>query len=238
MSGPCKMLLLACLGLLLLGCQSPRISQPIASQIPVPTDHALKTQQKMQAVQHWELLAEDVDCKIDDYLESQHNLPGEDMYLVPGGNTPFEKTFYDLLLTQLVDKGVPVSRQKGSPLTLSFDLELVRHSKRVIQTETGVYSSLAPGVYVQRNKGTTWSPEQVLETEKQLANSQVNVDAGAYTTFEPAMEVVITTSLTKNDRYLMRDSSVYYINEKDWNHYEQRTDLHDPQTVNYSIVPE
>jgi hypothetical protein len=64
------------------------------------------------------------------------------------------------------------------------------------------------------------------------------VDAGAHTAFEPSMEVMITTSLNKNARYLMRDSSVYYINEKDWNHYKQQTNHYDPGLVNYKIVSE
>jgi hypothetical protein len=33
---------------------------PVASQAPVPTGYHLTTQKKMQAVEHWSLLAEDI----------------------------------------------------------------------------------------------------------------------------------------------------------------------------------
>ncbi|WP_291322135.1 hypothetical protein [Desulfonatronospira sp.] len=215
----------------------PRPSQPVSSQVPVPTGYSLTTQKKMQAMQHWEVLAEDVACRIEDSLEMRAIAKGRySIYVAPPGSTPFEKAFYNLLLTKMVHKGMRVSRSEGGAMVLSFDLELVRHSRRVIRTQRGVYKSLAPGMFVRRQEPGKASPSTIRPQEYLVAGAQVNVEAGAYTPEVPSMEVMVTTSLTLNDNYIMRDSSIYYINDTDWDHYKQHTIYRDPSKVHYRLV--
>lgn len=215
----------------------PRAAQPVSSQVPVPTGYSLTTQKKMQAVQHWELLAGDVARRIENSLEARSIPMGSySIYVAPPGSTPFEKSFYDLVLTKMVQKGLNVSRSESQSMVLSFDLEMVRHSERMVRTQQGVYRSLAPGMYVKRQPPGQASPGTIAPQERQVGGAMVNVESGAYTPELPSVEVMVTTSLTMNDNYIMRDSSIYYINDADWDHYKQHSIYRDPSKVNYRLV--
>lgn len=235
------LLYVAALLILIAGCAPPigynhAIVEPTASQVPVPVAYPLSTQQKMQAMHHWRVLAEDVACRISDYLELSVFERHYPIYVAPGGTTPFEKAFYDLLITKLVERGAFVSRHKSGAMVLSFDLHMVRHSKRTIITQRGVYSSLAPGMYVQRRTPDATTPEILRTAENHVSQSRINVDSGAYTHHLPNVEIMVTTSLTRNENYIMRDSSIYYINDSDWSHYRRNVMYQDPSVVNYRLV--
>ncbi|WP_045214737.1 hypothetical protein [Desulfonatronovibrio magnus] len=214
-----------------------RISQPVASQVPVPAAYPLSTQNKMQAMHHWRLLAEDVACRISEFLDISVFERHHPIYVSPAGTTPFEKAFYDLLITKLVERGAQVSRHSREAMVLSFDLQMVRHSRgRTVRTQSGVYQSLAPGMYVQRQSPETTTLEGLRQAELHVARSQINVDSGIYTHHLPNIEVMVTTSLTRNDNYMIRDSSIYYINDADWSNYKQNVMYQDPSVVNYRLV--
>ncbi len=213
-----------------------RTSQPVASQVPVPAAYPLSTQHKMQAMHHWKVLAEDVAYRIDDYLERSVFEKHYPIYVAPGGTTPFEKAFYDLLITQLVENGLQVSRSRNEAMVLSFDLDMVRHSKRTVVTRRGVYKSLAPGMYVQRRAPEMTTYDSIRSDEVHVAQSRINVDSGIYTHHLPNVEIMVTTSLTRNENYVVRDSSIYYINDSDWKNYRQNVMYRDPSVVNYRLV--
>ncbi|MCA1742935.1 MAG: hypothetical protein LC631_03165, partial [Desulfovibrionales bacterium] len=214
----------------------PVISQPVASQVPVPAAYPLSTQQKMQAIHHWEVLANDVACRISDSLEANVFDTYYPVYVAAGGSTPFEKSFYDLLITKLVENGIRVTRSKNEAMVLSFDLNMVRHGRRNISTQGGVYRSLAPGMFVKRQPPGNTTLDAIHSAEMHVAQSQINVDSGKYTNFVPNVEIMITTSLTRNQNYIVRDSSIYYINDSDWGNYKQNVMYQDPSVVNYRIV--
>ncbi len=213
-----------------------RTSQPVASQVPVPAAYPLSTQHKMQSMHHWKILAEDVASRVADFLERSVYEKYYPIHVAPGGATPFEKAFYDLLITQLVEKGLQVSRNRNEAMVLSFDLNMVRHSKRTVVTRRGVYKSLAPGMYVQRRPAEMTTYESIRLDEAHVAQSRINVDSGLYTHHLPNVEIMITTSLTRNENYVVRDSSVYYINDSDWSNYRKNFMYQDPSVVNYRLV--
>ncbi len=228
--------------LFLSACTGPKkyyleeIPQPSASQVPVPAPYPLSTQQKMQAVHHWQVLAHDVSCRISDYLSQSVFELHYPVFVATGGNTPFEKAFYDLMITMLVENGVRVTRKKDRAMILSFDLQLVRHKKRMTFTSKGVYRSLAPGMYVKRQNPESISPASIAGSEVHVGNSRINTEAGTYTHQLPKLEIMVTTSLTRNDNYVLRDSSIYYINDADWGNYQQNAVYNDPSVVNYKLV--
>lgn len=220
------------------GCSSygPPVSQPVASQVPVPTAYPLSTQPKMQAIQHWDILADDVSRKVIDFFEYNVFERHYPVYVAPGGTTPFEKAFHSLLITKLVERGIQVSKNSTSSMILSFDLQMVRHSIRTISTQRGVYRSLAPGMYVRYLSKTNPSPEEILSSESQVEESHINAEAGYFTHHLPNVEIMVTTSLARTDNYAMRTSSIYYINDSDWRNYKRNIMLEDPSVVNYRLV--
>ena len=222
------------------GCapMGPQMSpRPVASQVPVPSSYALNTQQKMQAMYHWSVLAEQVAARIETVLENRVLNGRYPIFVAPAGTSPFEKNFHDLLITKLVNKNLPVANQSQEAMILSFDIDVVKHAKRIKRTNMGVYRSLAPGVFVQKDKiqGSNY-PREALVNEYKLHAAEINVDSGMYTHFLPRTEIMITSSLRLSEQYIMRDSSIYYINEKEVAHYDQRV-IHQPSgVINYEIV--
>jgi len=57
--------------------------------------------------------------------------------------------------------------------------------------------------------------------------------------FEPGLpekEMMVTLSLTYKGAYLMRHSSIYYINDPEWWHYACKAEVADPATAVYTLV--
>jgi hypothetical protein len=209
---------------------------PVLAQVPVPTAYPLSTQQKMQAVHHWEVLAEDVACKVYEVLEHRMLERRFAIFVPSSGTTPFAKSFRELLITRLVEKNIAVASNHDSGMVLSFDIEMIRHGTRLTRTTKGLYKALSPEVFVRRD--TTLPGDQQVEDANQamLRTAEANVDAGVYTHALPRVEVMITTSLMFEGSYVMRDSSTYYINDKEWWHYRQSVVPGEPRVVNYQLV--
>jgi hypothetical protein len=235
-------ILLGCVLLSGPGCATPQPVQmvytplPVLSQVPVPTAYPLKTQPKMQAVHHWEVLAGDVAQRVHEALERRILERQFPVHVAPSGTTPFAKSFHALLITKLVERNISVSSGFTNAMVLSFDIEMVRHGNRVLRTGKGIYKALAPDVFVQRSSLLTPDGHGVLVNQAMLEAAEVNVDSGAYTHDLPRMEVLITSSLVFEEHFLMRDSSIYYINDSEWWHYKQHALPSQPATVNYQLV--
>ena len=216
------------------GQNRPGPATPVTSQVPVPNAYRLSTQQKMQAVHHWQVLANDVANIVNLKIKGDFSDSQSPIYVAPAGITVFDKGFLELLITSLVEKGLSVSNSYKDALVLSFDTQVVTYKRRTIRTRAGVYKSLAPGLFVHRemplsgNKG--WKAQGL------VASSEVNVEAGAYTIELPEKEVMITLSLMYKGSYVMRHSSVYYINDPEWRHYAQRSEIRDPAVAAYKLV--
>lgn len=52
----------------------------------------------------------------------------------------------------------------------------------------------------------------------------------------PKKEVMVTLSLMYRGAYLMRNSSIYYINAPEWWHYAQKSEVTSPSVAVYTLV--
>ena len=214
-------------------------AKPVTSQIPVPNGFRLSTQQKIQAVQHWKLLAEDVADLIKKKIENGYHDTRIPIYVAPSGITPFEKAFHDLLLTRLVETGLDVSNQPKGNLQLSFDIQVITHHNKILRTGAVVYKSLAPGFFVRRDTPLYGPEKRTGEAENLLQGAELNAEAGEYNTIElPKNEIIVTSSLMFRSKYIMRNSSIYYINDPEWSHYVLKSKYRDPAVAQYKLVDE
>jgi hypothetical protein len=224
--------------LFFMGCYPPISAKPVASQAPIPTSYYLSKQQKMKAIYHWELLAENTVAEIKEGLKDKFIENKNSIYVAPSGITPFEKAFHELLITCLVDKGINVSNSPRDNFVLMFDIQLVAHSQGVIKANTGVYKSLASGFFVRKYK-PFYSPwKSTFAAESSVKKAELNVEAGEYTIELPENEIMITTSLMYNDTYIKRSSAIYYIEDLEWSNYIQKTKMRRVSTSNYKLVNE
>ncbi len=204
-------------------CDCPRRSviAPAASQVPVPSAYRLNTQQTMQAVHHWKTLAHDVAEQIKNRIAYESADFTDPVFVVPSGVTPFEKAFRELLITALVENAFLISKDASNSLLLDVDIQLVRHDRSIQKTSSGVYSSLGPGVFVREDIDLFGPDNQIDKIENDIMNSRINVEAGMFSQDIPETEILITTSLSRNDVFVMRKSYIYYISESEWRHYRK-----------------
>ncbi|SDB21135.1 hypothetical protein SAMN05660653_01012 [Desulfonatronum thiosulfatophilum] len=222
--------------LLIHGCTHRHGTLPVLSQIPVPTAYPLRAQQKMQAMHHWEVLADDVAGRVHKSLERHVMERQFPIYVAPSGTTPFAKSFHSLLITRLVERNIAVTGSFSNAMILSFDLDMVRHGDRFVRTGSGLYKALAPDVFVQRASLLTPDGHGALINQALMRSAEADVDAGVYTSNLPRTEVMITSSLLFDDDFLMRDTSIYYINDSEWWHYKQHILPREPGVVTFHLV--
>ncbi len=178
------------------GCQYVEIKppEPVMSDVPIPSAYVASGQHKMQAIHHWEVLAKEIAARVEAKMAKDLPRFQEPVYVAPAGITPFDKAFYDLLITSLVNGGLAVTHNSQNPLVLSFNTQILSHKRLPVG-----------------NSGT------------------VRVEV-------PKKEVIITLSLIYQGAYLMRDSSVFYINAPEWWHYAQKAEVVEPVVAVYTLV--
>jgi len=183
--------------------------------VPYPVNYPFETQRKMQAARHWAILAEDVTLRIKTGMESVESLADRPVYVVDKKQTPFEEIFHELLIDNLVSRGIPVANSPNGALKLEYTTRLLEHNDRVYQKMPYKFTLIGTGISVARDI-SGW-----------LAHDFLNIGAGAaldvaksHDASPPSTnEVIITTTLSYNESFLIHQSDIYYINDPDASHY-------------------
>jgi len=195
-----------------------------SSRIPEPISYRYSQQQKMQASAHWQVLAADLADRINNQLIISDN-PDKAVFVQetcgdestacqPHETSSFNEAFRDLLITNLFQYGVPTnSRPDEQTIEVRYKVQLVRHNTdRVRSLQPGLLTGLSAAVVVLRN-----APSELLLLASGVVADVANTSLVASSHYE----VIITTSMIAHDRYLFRESDIYYINEKDFYHYQE-----------------
>jgi hypothetical protein len=200
-----------------------------SSRIPEPISYQYSQQKKMQAASHWEVLAADLANRINNQLIVSDNIyktvfvketcGDESTTCKPHETSSFNEAFRDLLITNLFGYGVPTkSLPDEDTIEVRYKVQVVHYNtNRVRSLQPGLLTGLSAAVAVLRNAPTELIL-LTLGTIADVANTSL-VSSGHY-------EVIITTSMINDDRYLFRASDIYYINDKDFYHYQENM----PQT--------
>ena len=185
--------------------------------VPRADNYPVSGQKKARSVHHWDVLADDSARRIADKIRSYPMaLPA--VYVVPAATGTFNQSFRELLLTRLVDHGAIVSRQPG-PLVVRFETQLIEHASEVDNRNPMPALSLAAGISVVRDLyaydhvtgnyvGSLLSLGAITDLSRRWREGTA---AGGPT----RTEVLITTSLEREDTFLARTADVYYIDGED-----------------------
>jgi hypothetical protein len=212
------------------GCSSVSVNsdqstQLVTAQAPIPSGYLIGTQHKMQALAHWDLLADKVakNCAASlDHFFPQHDVR---VYVAPMGTTPFAKVYREALLTRLVDYGVPIAFEPEGAALLEVGLELVTHRRVLDKTSKGLRRALDPGFRQRKNSAGLYEPVPVVAEE-----------SGYFDAPTPDSEVQITSALVHQNAYLYRDSSIFYVNGSDWSHYRLQAPQGAVELKRFSLV--
>ncbi len=198
-----------------------------ASQVPIATTYPISYQQKMQAAHHWNVLASDVVGQVSESVGTLNRA----VYVAEAETTTeFNHGFRNLLQTELVANGFTVTRAPvGNAVTLEYDVQAITHSDRgYIRSKPGLYTALAGGIFVARDLAIHQSVPGAA-TALLAAGITADVASGHHVKL-PDTEVIINTSIVDGDRYMVRQSGIYYINDADIAHYHYTAPAVVPET--------
>lgn len=182
-------------------------------------------EKEMESARQWDVLANDVANRINDelirkkqYTASIHvrHSCGAPNSCGPGNTYPFDEGFHDLLTSQLVNFGINTqTTPEHAQLLVDYKVQVVYHAgewQAWNWPKPGVATALAAGIMVLRD--APWGlVAAAAAVDVFRANYQ---DNGQY-------EVIITTSITQGQRYVMRFSDIYTIPNMDFWQYRKTT---------------
>ena len=112
-----------------------------------------------------------------------------------------------MLITELVQKGWNVVPTSNAGLILSYQSQVVRHNSERPHFGSGVMTTLTPGLYARYDVDQATSGLMVAAP----LDYRTSLNTGGPT----HTEVVLTTTVTGDGRYMSRKTDVYYIEESD-----------------------
>ena len=182
-------------------------------------------EKEMESAQQWNVLANDVANRINDELIRKKQYTAS-MYVRhscgtpnncgPGETYPFDEGFHDLLTSQLVSFGIHTqTTAEHADLLVDYKVQVVYHAgewQPWSWPKPGVTTALSAGISVLRD-----APWGLVAAAGAYDIFRANYrDSGQY-------EVIITTSITQGQRYVMRFSDIYTIPNMDFWQYRKTT---------------
>ena len=191
--------------------------------VPRADNYPATGQKKARAVHHWDVLAGDVAARVADKIASwpQGEYP---IHVTVADNSSFNLAFLKLLKVHLLNRGVAVSTVPTA-VVLEVQTQLVQHESAVPRSLPVPVGGtlLGTGVGVWRD----WKVHYADRTLLPGVATVLGVGAGValdmaqlYTQGAAAggptrTEVLITTTLKSQDRYLAGSADMYYIEQAD-----------------------
>lgn len=184
------------------------------SPIPVAGNFDLTEQKKVRSAGHWQVVSQHAARETLKMLDESGVASNARLSVAPPENaTSFEKTFHEMLTTELVRSGRRVTPSAQNVLLVSYKVQLVEHKSERPHFVPGIYTMLTSGVGVihgLRNKHLDTQMAGALGFAI-AADYAASVNSGGPT----HTELVLTTSTTTPDQILTRKTDVYYLENVD-----------------------
>jgi hypothetical protein len=188
------------------------------SQVPVATTYPVNFQKKMQAAHHWDVLTADVAKRLRDNLIGSGEPQGRPVALnvqQPRYNSQFGIAFHNLLITHLLEQGFVMTENPSFGLPVSYDIQVVTHQDRgFIRPTPGLFTALTGTVLVLRDVADSQSAAAATV----LGAVALDVASG-FVTDTPNSEIIVTTSVMCEDRYVSRVRDIYYVSDNNVDQY-------------------
>lgn len=216
--------------LAVVGCASP---VPIAQNFPASFQKVART------AHHWDVVAQDVVAQTNAAIEANPVLQKRGIFVSESHtNTAFNVAFRDFLINHMVGSGVPVSVCKTAPsggtgfamdgadVEVHYEARIIGHGARTPHYVPGALTALAAGVRVIHNISENMSSSNQWAAGIGLA---ALTDVAASNLSGPTRtELIVTTTISENNRYIMRRSDIYYVPDADAQLFVQRVNKHSP----------
>ncbi len=176
---------------------------------------------KAKSAEHWNVIAGDVATQTA-ALKDRAELQGRALFVSPSGdNSTFSRGFQTMLISKLVNGGFSVATTPENAVEVKYEAQVVRHLAGQGNYQPGSVAALAGGILVAREiavSNTSGSGKAlgaaalVAGADLLLTNAQLRAATNT--------EVIITTSLIDKNRFLMRKTDVYYVEDAEGSMFE------------------
>lgn len=208
------------LAAILFGCASP---VPVAQNFPVTSQKVART------AHHWDVVANDVVDQTIAAINATPVLQNRAIFIPRITDaSAFDASFRDFLITNMVNRNLPVNVCDSSSLQKSdfmlenpevqihYEARIVQHRAGVPKYVPGLFTALGAGVAVLHNAAAS-----------DLTRGQENLGiigfgalldlARANVAVPTSTELLLTTTIAENNRFIMRRSDIYYVPDGDVN---------------------
>ncbi|MDP2152692.1 MAG: hypothetical protein Q8J66_03415 [Methylotenera sp.] len=187
-----------------------------ATNIPQAKNFEPTSQKKAMAAQHWGMIATDAVERTKLALAKQATLNGSPLYVSDNSSTDFGRAFRKYMIAGLIDAGYTVSATKQGAIEVGYEAQVIRHASSFEPSFFGYKPGMATGgvvgFWVLRDALKYWST-----TNLGLGSVVAAASYDGYRAVNPGetgVELLVSTSIIHNNRYVMLNADAYYI-EKD-----------------------
>ncbi len=192
-----------------------------ATNIPQAENFAPSKQKKAMAAQHWGLIANDAVAQtrlaLTKQAAMQQTIKNKPLYVADIATTDFSRAFRKYMIAGLIDAGFAVSAKKEGAIEVGYEAQVIRHASSFDPIAFGYKPGMATagvaGFWVLRDAllhGSTMGA--VLATTAAAGGVDMY---NAKNPGETGVELLISTSIVHNDRYVMLNADAYYIEKEE-----------------------
>lgn len=184
-----------------------------ATNVPQAENFPPAKQKKAMAVQHWGVIAGDAVAQTRLSLAKQNIAKNKPLFVADNTKTDFSRAFRKYMIAGLIDDGFVVSAKKEGAVEIDYEAQVIRHAAAFDPLDFGYKPGFATagvaGFWVLRDALKSFS-----FSSAGLGSLAV---AGAYDGYkatnpgETPVELLISTSIVEQDRYVMLNADAYYI---------------------------
>lgn len=196
----------------LVGCASPA---------PVPVNFQLSHQKVARTAHHWDVVADDVVTETLRAIVETPQLQGRGVYIARASDTAFNNAFREFMITGMVNRGARVSvcrtpegkagfSPEAPDIEITYDVQHVTHRADLPRYQPPRWTLLAAGVAVLRN--VFLDGHETAGVIGGIAAAELGV---GHLANAPQTEIIVTTTIAENNRFVARKSDIYYVPEAD-----------------------
>lgn len=213
-----------------------------ASPVPVAHNFPISTQKVARVAHHWNVVADDVVTQTLASIEKTPELQKRAVFVeqaYPG--SVFDRAFRNFMITKLVEKGqfVNVCRTEpqstsgfaqppGAPaVSVHYETQVVQHRGKLPHYRPGALTWLAANVAAIYNLASVDHSSDFIGAGAAGVIIANDVLAG-HLSAPTRTELILTTTITEDNRYVMRKSDVYYVPDADATLFMKQVAQQDP----------
>lgn len=169
---------------------------------------------KAKSAEHWNVIAGDVAVQTGG-LQNRPEMQAKPLYVAPSAdNSDFSRGFHAMLISKLVNAGLSVATRPEGAVEVRYEAQVVRHLAGQGNYQPGTVAALAGGILVAREVavGSASATGKAVAATALIAGADL-LAAHAKLHSATNTEVIVTTSLIDGNRFLMRKTDVYYVED-------------------------